>query len=640
MKEIQATPDRVGAQAAFRRRTEREHKTRRPAEGEGSGGLPRRLASVILRPMKFISAQFALFLRERGVRRNINYFVRFLILLLTLITVYSVCFHFLMQYEGRSYSWVTGLYWTLTVMSTLGFGDITFTSDPGRVFSIVVLMSGVLCLLVMLPFAFIQYVYAPWLEAQKKGETPRSLPEGTRGHILLVGLGPLTLNLADDLDRYGFDSVLMCPDTSTTLDLVDQGYHAVMGDYDDSAAYRRLHLADAAMLVALDDDVRNTNVAFSAREAAPDVPIVARAEKPESMDILELAGCSRVFQFRKLLGEALASRVLLGGTRTGLLTAFGSLVVSEAPVARTPLMGKTLRESGLRGELGLNVVGLWERGKFRLPTPDTKLGENTVLIMAGAREQMEAFDRRMGGGEPESAAPVMVLGGGRVGAAAAAELKRRGVNAVIVDKRDAARATDTGGVSVRDIPRVHGDAADLAVLERAGIREAPSVIITTHDDDTNIYLTIYCRRLRPDIQIISRATLDRNVSILHAAGADLVLSLASMITGSVINLLSPGRVFMLNEGLDIFRVRAGDKLDGKTLMESGIRRDTGCNVVAVSGTGGSMRVNPAPDYRFTLGEELYMVGDSTAEAAYYERYGHEGALSAPDAGGFRHRKQA
>ena len=67
--------------------------------------------------MKFISAQFALFLRERGVRRNINYFVRFLILLLTMITVYSVCFHFLMQYEGRSYSWVTGLYWTLTVMS-------------------------------------------------------------------------------------------------------------------------------------------------------------------------------------------------------------------------------------------------------------------------------------------------------------------------------------------------------------------------------------------------------------------------------------------------------------------------------------------------------------------------------------------
>ncbi|MCH5277916.1 MAG: potassium channel protein [Desulfovibrionaceae bacterium] len=582
--------------------------------------------------MKFLSAQFSLFLRERGVRRNINAFVRFLIVLLVMIAVYSALFHALMQYEGRSYSWVTGLYWTLTVMSTLGFGDITFSSDPGRVFSVVVLLSGVLCLLVMLPFAFIQYVYSPWLEAQKKGQTPRSLPEGARGHILLVGLGPVTLNLADDLARYGFDSVLLCPDTSTTLDLLDQGYHAVMGDYDDSATYRRLRLADAAMLVALDDDVRNTNVAFSAREAAPDVPIVARAGKQESMDILELAGCSHVYRFRKLLGEALASRVLVGGTRAGLLTSFGPLVITEALVARTHLLGKTLRESGLRDSLGINVVGLWQRGQFRLPTPDTPLEENTVLIMAGTQEQMEAFDRRMGDGEPASAAPVMVLGGGRVGAAAAAMLKRQGVNVVIVDKRDAARVTDTGGVDVRDIPRAQGDAADLAVLEQAGIREAPAVIITTHDDDTNIYLTIYCRRLRPDIQIISRATLGRNVSILHAAGADLVLSLSSMLTGKVINLLSPGRVFMLNEGLDIFRVRVGEKLAGKTLMDSGIRRDTGCSVVAVAGSDGLMRVNPAPDYSFSLDEELYMVGDSRAEAAYYERYGHEDALSAPDMG--------
>ena len=111
---------------------------------------------------------------------------------------------------------------------------------------------------------------------------------------------------------------------------------------------------------------------------------------------------------------------------------------------------------------------------------------------------------------------------------------------------------------------VKGDAADLAVLESAGIRSAPSVIITTHDDDTNIYLTIYCRRLRPDMQIISRATLGRNVGILHSAGADLVLSLVSMMSDAIINLLSPGRVFMLSEGLNLFRVGVGRKLLGRS----------------------------------------------------------------------------
>lgn len=41
---------------------------------------------------------------------------------------------------GREEIWITGIYWALTVMSMLGFGDITFASDLGRLFSIVVMI--------------------------------------------------------------------------------------------------------------------------------------------------------------------------------------------------------------------------------------------------------------------------------------------------------------------------------------------------------------------------------------------------------------------------------------------------------------------------------------------------------------------
>ena len=61
-------------------------------------------------------------------------------------------------------------------MSTLGFGDIIFTSDVGRLFSIVVLLSGVVFLLVMLPFLFIRLFYAPWLEARVRTRAPREIP--------------------------------------------------------------------------------------------------------------------------------------------------------------------------------------------------------------------------------------------------------------------------------------------------------------------------------------------------------------------------------------------------------------------------------------------------------------------------------
>ena len=93
--------------------------------------------------------------------------------------LYAVLFHLIkLHVEHEQHSWITGFYWTLVVMTTLGFGDITFTSDIGRLFSIVVLLSGVVFLLVMLPFLFIRLFYAPWLEARVRLRAPREVPAG------------------------------------------------------------------------------------------------------------------------------------------------------------------------------------------------------------------------------------------------------------------------------------------------------------------------------------------------------------------------------------------------------------------------------------------------------------------------------
>lgn len=80
---------------------------------------------------------------------------RFLVVLLVLVLIFTVVFHLLMLQEGQQHSWITGFYRTLTVMSTLGFGDITFHSDAGRFFSIVVF------LLILFPFTFINFFYTP-----------------------------------------------------------------------------------------------------------------------------------------------------------------------------------------------------------------------------------------------------------------------------------------------------------------------------------------------------------------------------------------------------------------------------------------------------------------------------------------------
>ncbi len=568
--------------------------------------------------MKLIPEQITFFLHQRSVRRNLILLLRLCLLVIGLMCIFSVLFHVIMLQEGQHYSWFSGIYWTLTVMSTLGFGDITFTSDLGKIFTMIVLISGVFLIIIIFPFAFIQFLYQPWIKAQEKERTPRSIPATEKGHVIIVSTSPIALNLVDELTNYGARCVILCTDTARTLDLLDQGYTAIVGQHDSPQTYINLRLKEAAMLVALESEVRNTNIIFTARDVAPSVDIVASAQSDDALDILRLAGSSRIFQFHKLLGEALARRVLNINMRFSIVSRFKELVIAEGPVMRTSLVDKTLEESKLREETGANVVGLWERGSFVLPQAKTVFTPTMVMVIAGDMHQIQSANNYLGHGAttppPENPeAPILIIGAGRVGTVAAKQLERSGRNFCIVDK------IAKGGFLRNH--QVVGDAADREVLTKAGIESAPSVIITTHDDDTNIYLTLYCRRLRENIQIISRATLDRNVGILHAAGADLVLSLASMVSSSIINLLSPGKVLMINEGLNIFRTVIGKSLAGKHLLGSGIRSATHCSVVAIREKDGSLEANPEPSHVFQEGEEIYLIGDSESEKLFYEKYG-------------------
>jgi Trk K+ transport system NAD-binding subunit len=135
----------------------------------------------------------------------------------------------------------------------------------------------------------------------------------------------------------------------------------------------------------------------------------------------------------------------------------------------------------------------------------------------------------------------------------------------------------------------------------------------------NVYLTIYCRRLRPDIQIISRVALERNISSLHRAGADFVMSYASMGANTVFNLLEHGGTLMVAEGLDVFKVRMPASLVGKTIAECGIRRKTGCTIIALD-SNGTTQVNPDPTRPLPAKAELIMIGSAEGQSRFLGKF--------------------
>ena len=562
--------------------------------------------------MKFLPSQLLYFFQSAGTRRNVGRLLKFIAVLMVLAAIYSVLFHVIMKYEGRDFSWLTGLYWTLTVMSTLGFGDITFVSDLGRAFSIVVLVSGMVFLLVMLPFTFIQFFYAPWLEAHSKARAPRELPADSAGHVILTSFDPIGAALVKRLAQDGYQYSFLVPELPRALEISDQDYRVVFGALDDPETYRRLRADRAALVVVTNDDLTSTNIAFTVREVSEKVRIVTSADSDDSEDILGLAGGTHVFQFTRMLGRALGRRVLGAGMRANVIGRFDQLLIAEAVSTGTLLEGKSLSESRLREVTGVTVVGLWNRGAFQFPHAHTRIAPDTVLVLAGSEAQFRQYDELMSGQRNQtSAGPVLILGAGRVGRAAAEVLEERKIDYRIVENDERACR--------QDAHYILGSAADRDTLVRAGIQEAPTVIVTTHSDDLNIYLTIFCHRLRPELQIISRATLERNVSTLHRAGADMVMSYASMAASTILDVLRPNQLLLLEEGLEVFRARVHPLLGDLTLRDTQIREQTGCNVIAIN-TDGHMHLNPDPSLRLRAGEELILIGTSEAEESFVRRF--------------------
>jgi len=387
----------------------------------------------------------------------------------------------------------------------------------------------------------------------------------------------------------------------------------VVGELDDPETYRRLRIEHAALVVVMNDDIVGTNVIYTLREASESVVTVANADLEDSVDILRLAGSTYVFQFTHMLGQALARRVLGVSMKANVIGRFDQLLIAEAPAMRTWLQGKTLAESRLRQATGVTVVGIWEQSRFVIPAPQTRIEESTVLVLAGTEAQLDRFDRSIAftaeGGPNE--APVIVLGGGRVGQSVAEALGARGIDFRVVEKRS--------GIVAQDSRFIQGSAADRDTLDKAGIRETPSIIITTHDDNLNIYLTIYCRRLRPDVQIISRASLDRNIKTLHRAGANLVMSFSSMVTTTIMNLLEPQQMLMLSEGLNVFRVGVPPKLENMDLLHIQVRETTGCSIVAVKRQD-ELMINPDPTIVLERGDELVLIGSAESEKKFAETY--------------------
>lgn len=561
--------------------------------------------------MKSISAELAYFLRGKA-RQNLKALVIYGFFLLFLTLLYAAIFCYLMLHlEGREFSYIAGIYWTITVMTTLGFGDITFHTDLGYLFATWVTLSGVLFLLIILPFGMISLFLAPWIEQRMRYRPLHPLPETTSGHVLIFGINPTVMALIHNLRSLAVPFVIVTDDYEGALRLEQrENVHVIYGVVTNKTLLNKVRIASARYVFSTLSDTQNVNLCLTIRSICA-TPIAVIVTKVEHLELIRQAGANKVIPLKRIVGNYLGVRSTTQGALAHIIDSFGLLKIAEVPVSCTPFSGQTLEQAQIRQRTGLAVVGILNRGEFAIPSKDSLLQPTSLVVLAGTREQLTQLESLTG--EQARDDLVFILGHGMVGCSAASFLERRSVPFILLDQ--------VNNKYCQEHVPILGDATNSRLLQEAGIDQAKGVVVTTNDDSTNIFLTLSSRQSNPYIRIVARSNSDENVDQLYAAGADFVISNASVGANILTNVLRSKESIFLTEGLTIFRRPLPEHLVGKTIEESQIRPQTGCSIVALERPDQDPLPSPPPETRLEAGTRLVLIGRTHEENKLTQLFG-------------------
>jgi voltage-gated potassium channel len=200
----------------------------------------------------------------------------------------------------------------------------------------------------------------------------------------------------------------------------------------------------------------------------------------------------------------------------------------------------------------------------------------------------------------------IVCGYGRVGRGAAEELKAAGVPFVVIDNNDdrVESAMKLGLVAV------YGDCTRDEALRDVGIDRAAGLIATLKTDADNLFLVLSARTLNAKLHITARVSEGEAENKMRRAGADAVFAPYTITGARMAQALLRPHVHQFIVGIEQVVVSSSSRFAGKSLEQTGFRRDLGIIVLAIKKADGKMQFNPPADAAVMAGDFLIVMGEN------------------------------
>jgi voltage-gated potassium channel len=304
------------------------------------------------------------------------------------------------------YQWIEGwngldsLFMTIITLTTVGFGETHPLDDRGRVFTISIILLGLMSIGYIgnrFTQALLQGYFQEVLRLRQQQEIMESLDQ----HYIVCGFGRTGRQVTSEFAAEGVPFVVIDNDPEQVASAKHLNYKTIQGDATLDEALQRVGIEKAICLVCtLPSDAENLYTVLSAKTLNPQIRAIARASNEEAIQKMRRGGADEVISPYITGGKRMAAAALRPQVMDfvdGILSSGNrSFYIEEFRLdIECPLVGRTLHEARLRSQTGALVLAIRRVDGTLLggPSAETMLVEGDLLICMGTAEQLRDLNQ-------------------------------------------------------------------------------------------------------------------------------------------------------------------------------------------------------------------------------------------------------
>jgi voltage-gated potassium channel len=288
---------------------------------------------------------------------------------------------------GGAHTIFDALWMTLQILTTVGDAGMDRTA-PEKIWSVVLMVVGVMAVF-YLGINIFEFILDGELRQLLGRRQLQSRIKKIRNHIIVCGYGRMGSALCLALEKKGQPFVAIDRSSDVLVAAAERGHSHLIGDSMTEHMLKEAQIEHARGLAScLSEDADNVFVTLTARDIAPNLPIVSKANYEEGAERVRRAGANHVLSPSMLAANRAMTKLMLPAVDELIeFVVHGpDMEISKVTLDRLPkAVDRPLRELELAKKTNRLVVAVVHEDGSRSfnPTPDTNLTAHDELIVIG-----------------------------------------------------------------------------------------------------------------------------------------------------------------------------------------------------------------------------------------------------------------